>query len=310
MTNRDSPTRRGVAFLIVLATLIVVVTASATLASVASTIKMRRLLDNAASIADDLLPATETPILTWLEAESSQVVLPPDVTTPRVEILHDAWHVGELVCRLDISGWDQCGMVPIPYARAGSPLRMALPEVVRASVDRVQIDRDQQPGLDLFPMKLKSADKLEVFPHPLSSDPLVFADDFSPWDADSAGWSPGVLPSSPISPAIGALLSTHTVNRINVNTAPRKVVEQALRAAGRGGIEFILATRGEGRAVSLGDLPGGSDPNRAALWITGTSTAWAFRIDIRVGTLRRSWWAVYVRSRSSWECVQRLAITE
>lgn len=294
--------------LIVLAALVLVVTTSVTLAGVASTIKVQRSMNHAASIADDLLQAAETPIVTWLNTESSQVALPPDVTTPRVEILHDMWRIGELVCRLDISGWDECGMVPILQARSSSPLRLALPEDLRAAVDRIQIDRNQRPGLDLFKRKLIPTDDVEVFPPCGTSEPLVFAEAASSVDADSAPWP---RPSSSrASPAIGALVSTHTHNRINVNTAPPEVLEQALRAAGRGGLEFILEARGEGRLVPLGDIPAQASPNRGALWIVSTSVAWAFRIDIRVGTLHRSWWAVYQKSNSDWECVQRIAIPE
>lgn len=98
--------------------------------------------------------------------------------------------------------------------------------------------------------------------------------------------------------------------RINVNTAPREVVEQALRAAGRGGLELVLAARVEGRSVSLGDLRVSSSSSRAAPQIIGSSFAWSFRIDVQVGPLRRSWWAVYMKARSTWECVQRLAIAQ
>ena len=57
----------------------------------------------------------------------------------------------------------------------------------------------------------------------------------------------------------------------------------------------------------------GGGRNEAGIEIVPSSSAWAFRIDVTVGRVARSWWSVYARrgSRNSrWECVQRLAILE
>ena len=100
--------------------------------------------------------------------------------------------------------------------------------------------------------------------------------------------------------------------RVNVNTAPIELLEAACRATGRGGVETILAAR-------AADTPAGVDPGPArerrgaagrTLGLVGSSSAWAFRVAARVGPVARSWWSVYIRSESSWECVQRLAITD
>ena len=311
MTNHNRPIRRGAALLIVLAALILTVTASVSLARLASTTKMQRKLDRAAILADDILRATEAPILTWLEKESAQVVLPPEVEAPRIGVLYDTWSDGEVAYEVDITAWDQCGMVPIQLARSGSPLRLALSTDVRRALDQVKIKPNEPPGLDLFLAAADATDdELKVFPRSDSTEPLVFVDALSPTgreDEDPQHPSPK---AQPIPLAIGAFVATHSEGRINVNTAPREVVEQALRAAGRGGLEFVLAARAEGRSVPLADLPSSSSSNRTAPQIVGSSSAWSFRIDIRVGPLRRSWWAVYVTSRSTWECVQRLAIAE
>jgi hypothetical protein len=106
-------------------------------------------------------------------------------------------------------------------------------------------------------------------------------------------------------------VGTHHSGRININTAPIELVEAALRLAGRGGLEQIVAARSEGRLTSGTALARVTKPGENAPRISATSTAWAFRIDIRVGPLRRSWWSVYVKQRSNrWECGQRLAIPE
>ena len=110
--------------------------------------------------------------------------------------------------------------------------------------------------------------------------------------------------------AIGSVIATHSNNTINLNTAPLNVIEQALRSAGRGGLEVVQAARAEGRAANLGDLQVNQSSKRQTIKLTNSSNAWSFRIDIRVGTLHRSWWITYTRIKSKWECAQRLAITE
>lgn len=311
MTNYNPPIRRGAALLIVLAALILTVTASVSLARLASTTKMQRTLDRAAILADDLLRATEAAIIEWLESESAQVVLPPEVEAPRIGVLHDTWSDGKCAYELDITAWDQCGMVPINLARSGSPLRLALPADVRHALDQVKIKPNEPPGLDLFLANLDATDnQMSVFPRADSTEPLVFVDALNPASREDEDPQQPSSKTPPIPLAVGAFVATHSGRRINVNTAPADVVKQALRVAGRGGFELVLAARAEGRSVPLGDLPSSSSSNRAAPQIVGSSSAWSFRIDVQVGPLRRSWWAVYVKSRSTWECVQRLAIAQ
>ncbi len=311
MTNTLRPIRRGAALLIVLAALILTVTASVSLAHLASTTKMQRKFDRAARVADDLLRAAESPIIAWLESESAQVVLPPEVEAPRIGILYDTWSDGKLPYKLDITAWDQCGMVPIQLARSASPLRLALPADVRRVLDQVKIKPSEPPGLDLFLGRVISTDgDISVFPRTDSTEPLVFVDALNPTGREDGDPQQPSSKAQPVPPAVGAFVATHSEGRINVNTAPPELLKQAFRGAGRGGFEFVLAARAEGRSVPLTDLPSSSSSNRTAPQIVGSSSAWSFRIDVQVGPLRRSWWAVYVKARSTWECVQRLAITQ
>ncbi len=313
MTNHNRPIRRGAALLIVLAALILTVMASVSLARFASTTKMQRTLDRAAILADDLLRATEPPIIAWLEKESAQVVLPSEVEAPRIGVLHDTWSNGKVAYEVDITAWDQYGMVPINLARSGSPLRLALPADVRRVLDQVKTKPDEPPGLDLFLANLDATDnEMSVFPRADSTEPLVFVDALNPTGREDEYPQQPSSKAQPIPLAVGAFVATHSGGggRINVNTAPPELLKQAFRAAGRGGSELVLAARAEGRSVPLGDLPSSLSSNRAAPQIVGSSVAWSFRIDVQVGPLRRSWWAVYVRTRSTWECVQRLAIAQ
>jgi hypothetical protein len=286
MTRATSPSRRAAALLIVLATLVLVATGTATLARLASTARANRVFTDSTIVADDLLRAAEAPILAWLTSESSMVVLPPDSEWPCVDILCDSWVVDGTDYKLCVTAWDQCGMVPLGVARSGSPLRSALLDEVRQAIDEVNIRRGEPPGLDLF-LGVASSKGLHVFPM-------------------SASIAPPDVPG-----AIGAFVATHPSGLININTAPIDLVEAALRLAGRGGLEQIVATRTEGRTASLASLPRVAGQGEKGFRITAGSSAWSFRIDIRVGPLRRSWWSVYVGQGSNrWECAQRLAIPE
>ncbi len=315
MTNHNRPIRRGAALLIVLAALILTVTASVSLAGLASTLKMQHKLDRAAILADDILRATEAPILTWLEHESAQVVLPPEVEVPRIGVLHDTWSDGKVAYEVDITAWDQCGMVPIQLARSGSPLRLALSADVRRALDQVKIKPNEPTGLDLFLAAVDATDdELKVFPRGGSTEPLVFVDALNPASREYVDPQHPSSKAQPTPLAVGAFVATHSGGegggRININTAPPDVVKHALRAAGRGGFELVLASRADGRSIPLGDLSASSSSSRAAPQIVGSSLAWSIRLDVQVGPLRRSWWAVYIKSRSTWECVQRLAIAQ
>lgn len=286
--------RRGVALLLVLLALAICVTGVAALASKAARLSAQHASDRQAIMADDLLTATEAPILNWLVESSQSVVLPPDVDEPRVVVLRDQWRAGDHDHELSITAWDQCGMVPIELVGSGSPLRLGVPaevlEVIDSSIASVGVR-----GIDQF--------------------------DASTWPVFPAGDEQG-RPSS--RPAVGALIATHQNDtaRLNVHTAPLALVEAGMRLAGRSGIEQIIRARAEGNQLAIGGLSAERRPFAQGPALVGVSDVWSFRIDIRIGALRRSWWAVYehgsrrtTRGRGGvettsggWECAQRLVI--
>lgn len=321
--------RRGVALLVVLAALILVTTTSVALARLTSTEAARRSFAAATRLADDLLIAVEEPILHWLAEESSTVVLPPDALGPRVAVLYDSWsdaEHGTVVVR--VTAWDQFGMVSMDAARAGSPLRLNLPDAARRALDRVKHAENSPPGLDQFLAREAHDSGGTVFPMSGPSDVLWFGQG----DAEVAAVDNDARQDTPL--ALGSIIATHNGDNpatwrrtgrrlrgsrslpsggvVNVNTAPIELIESAMRAAGRGGIEVVIDARTRGESVPLGSLTNGRSQQQQANTpvLVGSSSAWAFRIDISVGPLTRSWWAVYSSSRSQWECVQRLAITE
>jgi len=313
--------------LIVLSLLVVVVTAIGGLARAAAMRHRETKADTSAIAAIFLLDAIESPegpVVHWLEEDSQQAVLSPDVTEPRVPVLDDIWFVDGETYRVTVTAWDQCGMVPLQLARKGSPLRLVLPEHVRRLIDDAEVEQTTKPGLDQFVgVARETGRETVVFPSAvhgregaqqfsLSGESVIagHADDTS-----TALRLPALIP-------FGGLVATHNVDppRININTAPLPLVEAALREAGFGGIDSIRHARREERSaiLSTGAAAGRRRGDDRSLRIVNTSDLWSFRIDITVGKVTTAWWCVYerVRSRhrrsaqSGWRCVQRLRITE
>jgi hypothetical protein len=270
----------GVALLIVLATLALTVTTLTSLAGLAVSVRLRGEIDRDTDLAHRLQVQAEPPILHWLEHEAAGVVLLPDVPTPEVAVLRDRVMLGKQACEIQITAWDQCGMVPHPLVRGGSPLRLALPAEVRQTLDRQRPVRGEVLGLDQF---LREAAP-SPFPRP-----------------------------SPAPPAVGAYVATHSLGqgRLNVNTAPTTVLEAALRSLGRTGtLGVIQQARHDGLLVTLPSGAGPSTQPAMTPRLVAVSDTWAFRTDVQVGRVRRSWWSIYHRGPSNWSCVQRLAILD
>lgn len=301
--------RRGAALLVVLGVLLVSTTAATILLATAANVRAHRQLAHSESIAFDVLHASEAPIQHWLESKSSKVVLPPDVVVPAVPVLNDRWVSAEDTIELVITAFDQLGMAPLQVARSGSPLRLALPMEVAMLVDRLDLPPPSEPtplGLDIVTPAIMAVDEdtstVAVFPQvPMGGRGRGQADI-----------------------AVGGLVATHNREpiRININTSPRPLLEAALRAGGRGGLDSILASRSEGTIAVVAE----EDQTPARNSETGNeilapqlvtvSDSWSFRIDITIGRLKRSWWNVYqpgpddpeTPQQERWRCVQRLPI--
>lgn len=303
MTRSTRPSRRGVALLLVLAALVVTVTALAAFARLAGASAVATNVNQQAQLADDLARAAEATIVDWLETESAEVVLPPDALTPMVPVLEDEWEMmprdsvtqasGPWPARIRITAWDQEGMAPLTMLMGASPIRLGVPEDVRRAVDELELQG--APGLDAFEA-------------PFPSRP-------APEASNSSGNE---------RPALGALVATHNPlpddlgsgrrtrrnapARLNVSTAPIELIAAAMRAEQRGGLEQVTQARARGERPNISD-------NRAAgseadLLLVNSSSTWSFRVDAEIGTVERSWWTVWTRTGTEWEVVQRLAVDE
>lgn len=319
MKHESRSSQRGAALLIVLGTLMLVTAAATILVRVAADAQLRRRLDGCTIGADDLLWAAEAPIQDWLANSSGKVVLPSGADQPCIAILHDQWFVAGDMHELRITAWDQLGMVPLELVLAGSPLRASLPSHMLAQIDRVEIDSKVPFGLDLY-LYIEDSDSgdsgdsgghlVSAYPKPQSGAAIAFGE--GKFADHPRGDNPGL--------AMGGQVATHnsTPHRINVNTAPMALIENVLRAANQSGLEQITTARSEGKPAAMsGTFSIGSLPQQT-IQLVGSSSIWSFRIDIRVGPVRKSWWATYGpassrdrRSQSSkyqWECAQRLVI--
>lgn len=277
--------RRGIALLLVLVALMLSVTAAAGLARVAATARLRHETASAQECARTLLHASDAPILDWLHRHAGRLVLPPDAGSPRFVVLDDAIELRGVPCRLTITAFDQCGMVP--SSETGGRLASFLPSNTQRSLTAAGPDWLEHPGLDV--LAAAAGDHVPVFP---------------PAGAGDSG-------------ALGEHLASHNPTRagrpptLNVNTAPLDLVSMVYAQHDLGGIDAVAESRALGRVASPGASPAprtGGDP--AAIVPVSMSTAWAFRVDCRAGHVIESWWCVYIDTGSNWERVQRLAITE
>jgi hypothetical protein len=255
--------------------------------------QLARHVEEHVELADGILLAAEAPILDWLLESSSTIVLPSAVSEPAVEVLRDIIQVEGLGIEIVLTAWDQLGMAPLELVQRGSPLRLALNYDVCAAIDGLDIEEKNALGIDLFLHHDHS--RARGFPSALNSS------------------------SGERATAIGAVIASHNSapHRINIHTAAAPLLQAASRMAAIDGVEVVLAARDKAQRSSMGRSSAPSQDGHDVLLVE-ESDMWAFRIDIAVGEVHRSWWCVYSRAtkdgaaqrRESWSCIQRLLIVE
>ncbi len=301
--------RRGVALLLVLAVLVITIPIAVVVAHQAGTNRLSYSTLQSTQLADDLRAAYEDDFVhVWLLEESANVALPPDSRSSALGILDEHWRMrneysnDEVHCRIQITAFDQAGMVPMVSARPGSPLRLALPSEILAQFE--QLDSST-----------------------LNDDELKYVglDTFSSADSSNIASSSSPFPTHDLARrinSVGSYLATtySDMTTININTAPLPLLESALRSGGRvGGITAIINARAQNKLASLNKLNRQSRNNNTGIGhqinFVSSSTNWAFRIDVEAAGITRAWWCVYQLQPSSnqqnmnpWKCVQRLAI--
>jgi hypothetical protein len=292
MSRREQSQERGSALLYVLASMAIVLPAVVGLARTVTTSKLTAAIRRDETAVEDLLSQADAPIRDFLDHEARDLVLLPDARFPVVAVLDDTFDRDGKPVSLTIVTWDQCGLVPLDSARGATPLRLALPRPVVSTLDRVK-RTGELPGLDWFVED--GISHISPFPPTPTIAPTK--------EATSLCW-----PTS-LDGVLGAHVATHSHGKLNVSTAPIDVLEAALREDGRGGLDAIVAARSEHRQVPVPAAASHSDDHESRrIEFTSTSDCFAFRVDARVGRVRRSRWLVYQPSEGIWHCVQRLLV--
>lgn len=276
---------RGVALLLVLGTL-VLVTGTLALATLAAAQGTRAAaITRSEGQAMDLLRSAEPLILDWLARSAPSAVVHPDLAEPAVQVLDLMWDETSgdrtKTHTLRAAAYDLQGMVPRGTSQA-SPLWLAVPTQWRKLAYR-----DASTLLDLV------GKTSPVYPRIGSGESAI-------------GSLVAVLPASDRRGA-----PSPTAPTININTAPKPLLEATLRLAQRGDLSSILAARAEGRPAQA---PSRQHSDRRGddtlVQLTGRSTLWAVRVDASVNGLTRSWWTLYRSRRGQWEIIERHAIPE
>lgn len=277
---RRSRHPRAMALIVVLAALVVTSTALLSLARASSTLAVTQSEGRAAATADDLLRHLDAVLSDWLQSEADSVVLPLDSRAPSVAVLADRWKRDGGAVAVTITAFDQCGMVPIS-ASSGSPLRAALPPELQPILGQRRTGNAPLRGLD----QIETA--LPRFPPATAAEGIAIDD------------APAI--------AAGAMIATHNDDQlVNLNTAPRPLIEAVARVGGWSPSD-VVAARAQGQRSGLPEQPGRSTRRvRPVL----ASSVWSFRIDLTVDGITRSWWATYTRpsTRRPWRLVQRIII--
>jgi len=325
---KRSQSYRGIALVLVLAVLVITVPVAVMVARQTGINRLAHTTDQAGQLANELRRTFENGFIQpWLVRESSSVVLPPDTPVASLSLLDESWTIpanksnqSMQPCRVRITAFDQCGMVPYELAHAGSPLRPALPEEILTQLEAINL-QDLPANQVLFL-------GLDQF-YPLTANLLetgsfdTFISPFPSHDSDQAmhaigAWvatcRPDALSDRRANTSRARRTSPNVI--ININTAPYDLLETAMRSAGRSGIESIRYARTQGKMATITSslsLTQTNSPNESSRHpvFSSSSIAWSFRMDIECGGFKKSWWMVYQPLTSNqWKCVQRLVILD
>ena len=266
--------RSGVAMLLVLMTCTVLIVG----ATVIARTRTNSILSDQQALcglrATRCLSVSHSAIITWLDEESTSVVIDPSKNTPAVAVLDDSFDVEGTTVLIRITAWDQQGMWP----RNASELGLNPPGINGASFDHPPNLQQLQDAGMVFP----TADRPDTIGGLWSTH--------NPWPTQS-----------------GRTRSQGTA-AINVNTAPAPLLDQIMTQSDVGDLGALLQQRAAGEMATLSQ----SSRNAAGeeLRLVSVSTVWAFRTQVTVGRIERAAWSVYANQGGQWRLVQRVMIDE
>lgn len=278
----------GVALLLVLATILIVSTASIAALRVALVGRIESEFDRDAEIAGQICRACEAPIVDFLVSSSSGIVLPTGAEVPKTTVLFDRFVVDGKEIEIRIDGYDAFGMAPFPVLTRGGPLLDLLPNSIREDAEMHREEFQAARALD------ELIEVTSVSPFPREGD--------ASRDGSASMKNLGAYAS----------FANPIPGELNVNTAPSSYLEAIFAKEKRSGFSKWISARERGERLSapaaLSEAASKSRDEDLPRLVS-ESVAWHFRIDVKVGRVSRAWWALYeAGSAVEWICSSRVAI--
>ena len=266
--------RRGAAILLVLmvcTVMIVGVTiiARARASTAITTHQVSELLR-----CDQLITASENPILHWLEEQSSSIIIDPESDAPTIAVHGSQFDLDDSEVKVQITGWDQQGMWPGNSDSVG----LQPPVALNQNLDKGDHLARLESETGVYPSR----------PVPDTIGGLVAT--HNPWPT-STGRTRG-----------------RGVVTINVNTAPQALLNQFSARYDVGDLAALMEKRSQGEFVATSQSARNAEGEEIRL--ASVSRVWSFRTQVTVGQVTRSVWSVYANQGGQWQLVQRTVIGE
>ena len=267
-------TRRGTAMLLVLLTCTVMIVgvtiiARAKASAAITSLQARRLIR-----CDQLIEASQQPILHWLDQASRGTTLDPGLDAP-ILIVPDTETIDpDGRVRIQLAAWDQQGMWPTNSESLGL-------------TPPVEPNPDLQMGYHLGSLELDSG----VYPSQSSPNTIGgLVATHNPW------------------PTRSGRTRTRGSASINVNTAPQALLDQISARYDVGDLGMLIEGRQRSEFVAMSQTV--SNAEGEEIQLVSVSRVWAFRTQVAVGNVSRSVWSVYANQGGQWQLVQRTVIGE
>ncbi|MEL6396627.1 MAG: hypothetical protein AAFQ71_11590 [Planctomycetota bacterium] len=297
-------TRRGAAMLLVLVALIVGVTAAATIARVSATRVLGRADHDRVEGAGGLLRAVKPAVAAWLEEESGRAI--DDPSGDGIAVLDDRIALDGSVVEIRVSVFDRRAAVPKEMVARPEIAAALPPEILLA------LEPDRSAAAWLGPIAEFPGCVAGEPPSVYSRSVQTASTSDSSHDNRELALRRFVSLTEPQveSEAIDGN-SAPVVLNLNPRTVPIALLEGLLPPSEREIAADIDASRrevgpdDESPVVPTATVPLSSD---LTLRLESGSDRWAFRIDLAIDGVRRSWWEVHQRTEAGWRLEVREAI--
>jgi hypothetical protein len=281
--------RRGVALLLVLATLVVVVPTMALLTTRATALHRQSRQSSVSVMLYHSLPAIQARIQAWLAEESATTVLPLEAISPSLLVeslqLDIQRESNAEATWITMHAFDLRGMLPVAVVR-DTPLGQRLLSDLAGKLREESLERSLTLGLDGW-------SKRSV---------LDGGHSWYPLGENAAATEP--VPGGLIAFDLSEL---ELAPVLNMNTAPWPLVEAVARSQGITDLDDLSQSRESGVSTPIVPRAAGAR-TQSSIRLVSSSDAWAFRVEASSGSARRAWWFVYVQDQQGWRLHRRVPI--